>query len=215
MSRVRVHSFSVSVDGFGAGPDQSFLEPLGVGGQRVHEWFFTTRTGREMVGEPGGTTGTDDAFVADRFAGAGATVMGRNMFGPVRGPWDGDWDGWWGDEPPYGHDVFVLTHFERAPLPMDGGTTFHFVTDGLEAALERARESAGDQDVVLGGGVSTLREALAKGLVDDLHLVVAPVVLGRGEQLFDGSFDLARYYECTEHVGTELVTHYRFRRRSS
>jgi len=214
MTRVRVHSFSVSVDGFGAGPDQSFLEPLGVGGQRVHEWFFATRTGREMIGEPGGSTGVDDSFVANRFDGVGATVMGRNMFGPIRGPWEGDWDGWWGDEPPYGHDVFVLTHFEREPLPMQGGTTFHFVTDGLEAALSRAREAAGDQDVVLGGGVSTLREALANGWVDDMHLVVAPVVLGRGEQLFDGSFDLARHYDCTEHVGTELATHYRFTRRA-
>lgn len=193
MARVRVHNFSVSIDGYGAGIDQSISQPLGARGMELHEWAFPTASWRERSGETGGSTGTDDAWLRAGDVGIGATVMGRNMFGPIRGPWDADnetrsWRGWWGESPPYGHDVFVLSHYARDPLPMDGGTTFHFVTDGLPAALDAARSAAHGGDVRLGGGVATVREAVAAGLVDELHLAFAPVLLGAGEGLFTGNW---------------------------
>jgi dihydrofolate reductase len=176
---------SVSLDGFVAGHDQSRDDPLGVGGLALHDWIFATRTFRGMVGLPGGETGPDDALVAAGFDGIGATIMGRNMFGPVRGPWgDSEWTGWWGDTPPFGHDVFVLTHHPRPSLEMAGGTTFHFVSDGIESALAQASTAAGDRDVRIGGGASVLRQYLAAGLIDDMHLAVVPVILGSGERLF-------------------------------
>lgn len=187
MTRVRIANFSVSADGFGAGPDQSPAAPMGEGGMALHGWAIATRTLRRMFGQEGGGDGIDDRFAARSMEGLGAWVMGRNMFGPVRGPWPDDtWRGWWGDEPPYHCDVFVLTHHPRAPLMMEGGTTFHFVTDGLEAALGRARAAAGTRDIRIGGGVSTVREAFAKGLVDEAHVAVSPVLLGRGEALWAG-----------------------------
>ena len=196
MSRVRVHNFSLSIDGYGAGIGQGIKEPLGVGGEELHEWIFSTAYWHERSGEPGGSTGRDDAWLRAGDAGIGATVMGRNMFGPVRGPWAawdaggdaGPWRGWWGASPPFGHDVFVLTHHARDPEVMDGGTTFHFVTDGIRAALEAARSAANGGDVRIGGGVHTVREAVATGLVDELHVAIAPVLLGGGERLFTGNW---------------------------
>ena len=187
MSKLRVACFSVSADGYGAGPDQSLENPLGVGGETLHEWFFPTRTFRAMLGQAGGSTGVDDAFAVAGFANVGAWILGRNMFGPVRGPWpDDSWKGWWGPSPPYHVPVFVLTHHARAPLEMEGGTTFHFVTDGIHAALERAKAAAGGKDVRVGGGVATAREYLRAGLVDDIHLAISPVMLGAGEALLAG-----------------------------
>ena len=184
--KLRVHNFAISLDGYGAGPDQSEEHPLGVGGDRLHEWAYGTRAFRQAHGMEGGDEGPDDDVVALGEAGIGATIMGRNMFGPVRGPWgDEQWTGWWGDEPPFHHPVFVLTNHARPPLTMQGGTTFHFVTDGIEAALERAVEAAGGQDVRLGGGAATIRQYLAAGLVDELHVAVVPILLGGGERLFD------------------------------
>lgn len=213
MSRVRVHAFALSLDGYGAGPDQSVDDPLGVGGTRLHDWVFTTRTGRAMIGEAGGATGVDDDFVAAGSDGIGATVMGRNMFAPVRGPWpDESWTGWWGDEPPFHHPVFVLTHHPRPSLALAGGTTFHFVTDGLEVALDRARDAAGGADVRLGGGVSTVQDALRARLVDDVHLAIVPVLLGRGERLFDHLDGGPDGYGVAEFVATALVAHVRLER---
>ena len=187
MARVRVHNFAMSVDGYAAGPDQSELHPLGVGGTRLHEWVFASP--RDAV---------DDEFVAWGDEGIGATVMGRNMFGPVRGDWgDGSWTGWWGPDPPYHHPVFVLTHHAREPLEMEGGTTFHFVTDGPDAAIDRALEAAGGLDVRVGGGVATVRQYLRSGDIDELHVPVVPVLLGAGERLFDGLADVMDDYECT------------------
>ena len=208
MSKLRVASFSVSVDGYGAGPEQSLDNPLGIGGMGLHQWAFATRTFRTMFGQEGGSTGVDDQFAQRGFANVGAWVLGRNMFGPVRGPWPDDaWKGWWGDTPPYHCDVFVLTHHARAPLAMKGGTTFHFVTDGIHAALTRAREAAGDRDVRVGGGVATIRQYLTERLIDEMHLAISPVLLGRGEALFAG-LDLPKLgYAPTEHVATELATH--------
>jgi dihydrofolate reductase len=191
MSKVRVAAFSVSLDGFGAGPDQSLQAPLGRGGEALHAWAWPTRTFQAMFGKGGGSTGVDEEFAAQSFAGVGAWILGRNMFGPVRGPWpDETWQGWWGDTPPYHTPVFVLTHHARAPLTMKGGTTFHFVTDGIEAALERARAAASAGDVRIGGGVATVREYLRAGLVDEMHLAFTPALLGRGEALLAG-IDLA------------------------
>jgi len=208
MSRLRVVCFSVSIDGFGAGADQSLEYPLGVNGESLHEWMVQTRTFRQMVGESGGTRGVDDAFVASGFQKVGAWILGRNMFGPVRGPWpDESWRGWWGETPPYHTDVFVLTHFPRPPLSMAGGTTFHFVTDGIHAALARARQSAGHQDVRLGGGVSTIRQYLAERLIDELHIAIVPVLLGRGESLFNGVDLPALGYQCVEYEAGEKATH--------
>ena len=208
MSKVRVASFSVSIDGFGAGPDQSLQDPLGVGGMELHQWVFPTATFQRMHGEGNGTTGVDDEFAARGFHNLGAWILGRNMFGPVRGPWpDLSWKGWWGDEPPYHTPVFVLTHYAREPLVMQGGTTFHFVTTGIHDALERARNAANGRDVRIGGGVATVQQYLREGLIDELHLAIAPVVLGAGENLFAGIDMRALGYRCTEHVATEKATH--------
>ncbi len=213
MSKLRVHSLSMSLDGYVAGPDQSQETPLGVGGEALHEWIFTTAGGRRMVGQEGGSTGTDDAIWAKGFTGIGAWIMGRNMFGPVRGPWgDSDWSGWWGDEPPYHCDVFVLTHHARDPIAMAGGTTFHFVAEGIEVALDRAREAAGGQDVRLGGGASTVQQYMAAGLLDEMDLAIAPVLLRGGERLFaDGV--VPEGYAVTELVaGDADVVHARITR---
>lgn len=208
MTRVRVAGFSVSIDGFGAGPEQSLADPLGRRGLELHEWFFGTRTFRAMNGEVGGSDDVDEQFAAGSMAGFGAFILGRNMFGPLRDEWPDDrWRGWWGDDPPYRTPVFVLTHFARPPIEMDGGTVFHFVTDGIAAALDRAKATAGDRDVKIGGGVSTVRQYLVAGLVDELHFAIAPVVLGRGEALFDG-IDLPKLgFRVTEHLATEHATH--------
>jgi len=223
MAKLRVHNFAISVDGYGAGPDQRLEDPLRAGGPRLHEWVFETRTGREMIGagedggEQGGETGVDDDFVAAGFAGIGATIMGRNMFGPIRGPWgDSEWSGWWGDDPVYHHPVFVLTHHARPPITMQGGTTFHFVTEGIEVALELAREAAGDRDIRLGGGVATIQQYLRAGLIDDLHVAIVPVLLGRGERLFDNleggpeGYEGPEGYDCVEFVCSRAVAHARF-----
>lgn len=208
MSRVRVHNFSISLDGYGAGPRQTRKEPLGIGGEELHEWYFPTRTFQRMGGKPGGTTGVDDDFAARFGEGVGAFIMGRNMFGPVRGPWpDESWTGWWGKNPPYHAPVYVLTHHERAPAEMEGGTVFHFVTGGIHEALERARAAAGDKDVQIGGGVSTVRQYLAEGLIDELHVAIAPRLLGSGEHLMYGLDLPALGYECTTHVPGEAATH--------
>lgn len=207
MSKLRTGCFSLSLDGFGAGPDQSPENPLGIGGEALHEWFIPTRTFQRMQGKEG-TTGVDDEFAARAFANTGAWIMGRNMFGPVRGPWpDEEWKGWWGDNPPYHCPVFVLTHHERAPITMEGGTTFHFVTDGIEAALERAIQAAGGKDVLLGGGVATVRQYLRAGLIDEMHLAISPILLGSGEHLFAGIDTASLGYRCTEHVPTQNATH--------
>lgn len=208
MSRLSVRSFSVSIDGFGAGPGQNLEHPLGVGGMALHEWLFATRTFHAMHGKTGGATGVDDDFAARGFRGVGAWILGRNMFGPVRGPWPDDaWKGWWGETPPYHTPVFVLTHHARASLAMNGGTIFHFVTGGIHEALERARDAAGSADVRLGGGVATIRQYLEAGLVDEMHLAMAPVLLGAGESLLAG-IDLARLgYRCTEHAASASAMH--------
>jgi len=205
MSKLRVNSFSISIDGYGAGPNQSLENPLG-GGESLHEWIVATRTFQRMSGNEGGTTGKDDEFVARGFNNIGAWILGRNMFGPVRGPYD-SWKGWWGDTPPYHTPVFVLTHHPRESLAMDGGTTFHFVTDGIHAALERAREAANGQDVRLGGGVATIRQYLEAGLIDELHLAISPILLGSGEHLFTNLDTVALGYHCTEHVATAGAMH--------
>jgi len=209
MSKLRVSCFSLSLDGFGAGPDQSLDNPLGVGGMALHEWVFPTRTFKQMLGQEGGETGPDDDFAARGMAGLGAWILGRNMFGPVRGPWpDESWKGWWGDNPPYHTDVFVLTHHARKPLEMEGGTVFHFVTDGIHAALDRARASAKGKDIRIGGGVATIRQYLEAGLVDQMHIAVSPVLLGRGEQLL-GGIDLAALgFRVGEQVATQKAVHY-------
>jgi dihydrofolate reductase len=208
MAKLRVHSLAISLDGYVAGPDQAVGAGLGVGGERLHEWVFETRTWRRMTGQEGGTEGVDDDLMAAGFTGIGATIMGRNMFGPIRGPWpDDEWKGWWGDEPPYHHPVFVLTHHPRAPITMKGGTTFHFVDDGIEAALERAVAAADGQDVRLGGGAATVQQYLRAGLVDEMHLAMAPIFLGRGERLFDDLDGGPEGYECTGVVCSPSVTH--------
>ena len=208
MPKLRVQSFSISIDGYGAGPNQDLANPLGVGGMALHEWAFATHTFRQMHGQEDGSPGTDEQFAARGFHNIGAWILGRNMFGPVRGPWpDDSWKGWWGDNPVYHCPVFVLTHYPRASLTMEGGTTFHFVTDGIHAALERANEAAKGQDVRLGGGVSTIQQYLRAGLIDEMHLAISPVILGAGEQLFAG-IDAAKLgYHCTEHVPTANATH--------
>jgi uncharacterized protein YndB with AHSA1/START domain/dihydrofolate reductase len=212
--KVRVASFSVSADGFGAGPDQSLERPLGRGGEALHRWVFPTATfRRNHGGGGGGTTGVDDGFAAYGFEGVGAWILGRNMFGPGRGAWDPAWRGWWGDEPPYHVPVFVLTHHPRPPLVMAGGTTFHFVTDGLEAAVARAREAAGpDRDVRLGGGASTVRQALQARVLDELHVAVAPALLGGGEPLWAGLDLPALGYRVVRSAPTEAALHLVLRR---
>jgi dihydrofolate reductase len=216
MARLRVHNLAVSLDGYAAGPSQDRENPLGVGGAALHEWVFATRTGRRMLGGDGGNTGIDDDFLAAGEAGIGATIIGRNMFGPVRGAWGGDaWTGWWGDEPPYHHPVFVLSHHARAPLTMRGGTVFHFVTDGIAAALDRAMQAAGGADVRLGGGPATIQQYLKAGLVDELHLAIVPVLLGGGERLFDNLEGGPHGYRCIEMVGSASVTHVRLAREAA
>ena len=207
MSRVRVH-ISMSLDGYAAGPDQSLEQPLGKGAEALHEWAIATRGWREQHGQEGGETGVDDRQAVAWSENLGAVVMGRNMFGPVRGPWpDETWRGWWGDNPPYHTPVFVLTHHERAPLELEGGTTFHFVTDGIKAALDQAKAAAGSRDVRIGGGVSTVRQYLQAGMIDELHFAVAPVVLGRGEAMFTGIDLPSLGFRVTEHAATEHATH--------
>jgi dihydrofolate reductase len=209
LSRLRVESFTLSLDGFGAGPDQDLSNPLGVGGTALHGWALSTRTfQKHLFGADGGQGGIDDDFAARGFRNVGAWILGRNMFGPVRGPWpDESWRGWWGENPVYHVPVFVLTHHARAPLVMDGGTTFHFVTEGAAAALERAREAAGEKDVRVGGGVNVIRQYLRQRLIDEIHIAIAPVLLGSGERLFDGVDLRALGYACTRHVASPQVTH--------
>ncbi len=215
MPKVRVSSFAISIDGYGAGPDQDLQNPLGVGGNALMEWFFCTRTWQHMHGEEGGETGVDDDFAAKAMAGLGAWILGRNMFGPIRGPWpDESWKGWWGDEPPYHTPVFVLTHHPRRPLRMAGGTEFRFVTDGIRAALDQARAAAGNRDIRIGGGVATIRQYLQAGLIDELHLGVRPVLLGNGEALFAGLDLPALGYECAQHVAGERAMHVILRKRA-
>ena len=213
MPRVRVGGFSVSLDGFAAGPEQSINDPLGKRGMELHQWFFGTGTFRAMHGQSGGSNDLDERYAARSMEGFGAFILGRNMFGPIRGPWpDEAWKGWWGDTPPYHAPVFVLTHHARAPIEMKGGTTFHFVTDGPAAALAQAKTAAGDRDVKIGGGVATVRQYLIAGAIDELHLAIAPVVLGRGEALFAGIDLPALGYSVNEHVATEKATHVVLRR---
>lgn len=208
MGKVKVAGFALSLDGFGAGPDQSLEDPLGKGGRSLREWAFATRTFREMFGEQGGEEGVDERFARQSMAGFGAFILGRNMFGPVRGDWpDNEWQGWWGDNPPYHAPTFILTHHPRAPIEMEGGTVFHFVTDGIEAALQRAREAAGELDVKIGGGAETVRQYLRAGLIDEMHLAIAPVLLGRGEALFAGLDLPALGYRVAESVAGERATH--------
>lgn len=216
MSRLIVRSFGVSIDGFGAGPDQSLDHPLGVRGPTLMEWFFPTRTFQQMHGGGGGETGVDDDFAARGFANIGAWILGRHMFGPVRGPWpDGEWKGWWGANPPYHVPVFVLTHHARDPLTMEGGTVFHFVTEGIHAALAQARAAAQGRDVRIGGGAATIRQYLEAGLIDELHLALSPTLLGRGEPLLAGIDLGALGYECTEHVASPLAMHVVLTKRAS
>ena len=210
MSKVVVRAFSLSLDGYGAGPDQDLEHPLGVGGPEMFDWFFRTRTFQAMHGAgEGGETGIDDEIASHAFDNIGAWILGRNMFGPVRGPWpDDSWKGWWGEEPPYHVPVFVLTRHPREPLAMKGGTTFYFVTGGIESALEQAKKAAGEKDVRIGGGVSTIRQYLAAGLLDELHLVLSPVLLGKGEHLMHGLDLRTLGYECSKHAaGSHAVAH--------
>lgn len=208
MPKLRVQSFAISIDGFGAGPNQSLENPLGIGGHALHEWVLPTRTFQQMFGNAEGTTGIDDDFAARGFRNIGAWILGRNMFAPTRGPWpDDDWKGWWGDNPPYHTPVFVLTHYARESITMEGGTTFHFVTDGIHSALERAIEAANGQDVRIGGGVATIRQYLRAGLVDEQHLAIAPILLGSGENLFSDIDMSALGYRCVDHVATQNATH--------
>jgi dihydrofolate reductase len=218
MSKLSVRSFSVSLDGYGAGPNQDLQNPLGVGGMALHDWLFKTRTFHQFhpaAGDVGGSTGVDDEFAARGFENVGAWILGRNMFGPVRGPWpDESWKGWWGDTPPYHVPVFVLTHHARPPIEMQGGTTFHFVTDGIASALERATEAAGGKDVRVGGGVATIRQYLQARLVDEMHLAVSPVLLGAGESLLGGLDLVDLGYACRERVAAEGATHYTIAKRA-
>jgi dihydrofolate reductase len=208
MSRLRVASFSISLDGFGAGPDQSFQNPLGVGGESVHSWVFPTRTFQRIHGKGVGAAGIDDDFAARGFENLGAWILGRNMFAPSRGPWPDDgWKGWWGDEPPYHVPVFVLTHHARPALEMKGGTTFHFVTGGIQDALDRARKAAAGKDVRLGGGVATIRESLRAGLVDEMHLAIAPVLLGSGENLLAGIDLTTLGFRVGQHAASDKALH--------
>ena len=208
MPKLRVHAFSISLDGYGAGPKQDRDDPLGVGGEALHEWVVATRTFRQMSGKEGGTMGVDDDFAARGFNNIGAWIMGRNMFGPVSGAWPDDtWKGWWGDNPPYHCPVFVLTSHPRTSIAMDGGTTFHFVTDGIHAALKRATEAAKDSDIRLGGGVATIQQYLRAALIDEMHLAISPVLLGSGQHLLADIDATKLGYRCTEHVTTANATH--------
>lgn len=209
MTKLRVESYTISLDGFGAGPDQTLDNPMGVGGSGLHGWAFATRTFQtQLFGSDKGETGVDDDFAQRGFRNVGAWIMGRNMFGPVRGAWpDESWRGWWGENPVYHTQVFVLTHHPRAPLVMEGGTTFHFITGGIHEALTRARAAANGKDVRIGGGASTIRQYLQARLIDELHIAISPVVLGTGERLFDGINLVELGYTCTQHVATPRATH--------
>jgi dihydrofolate reductase len=208
MQKVRVEGFSISIDGFGAGPDQNIENPLGKGGTELHQWLLPTQTFQSMTGKDEGTIGIDNDFASRGFSNIGAWIMGRNMFGPIRGPWlDDDWKGWWGKTPPYHVPVFVLTNYPRRSIEMDGGTTFHFVTEGINAALDRAFDAANGKDVRLGGGVSTIRQFLEAQLIDEIHMAISPILLGSGESLFSGINMLSLGYKCTAHLPTENATH--------
>jgi dihydrofolate reductase len=212
MPKVRVHNFSISLDGYAAGTRQSLDNPLGVGGERLHGWIFGTRSGRRMLGMEGGDTGLDDDYFARGTSAIGATIMGRNMFGPIRGRWvDESWSGWWGDNPPYHHPVFVLTHHPRSPITMQGGTTFHFVANGIQVALDRALDAAGGDDVLIGGGATTIQQYLRAGLIDELHLAITPVLLGGGVRFFE-HLDIGEGYQCVELVSSPAVAHARIAR---
>ncbi len=214
MSKLRVQSFAISIDGYGAGPNQDLRNPLGVGGPELMEWFFHTRVWRRMHGQDDGETGVDNRMAEQGFTGIGAWILGRNMFGPVRGPWlDESWKGWWGDEPPYHTTVFVLTHHARAPLKMVGGTEFRFVTEGIHAAMKQATAVAEGRDVRLGGGVATIRQYLQASLIDELHLAIRPILLGSGEHLLNGIDMRVLGYECAEPVAGERATHVVLRKR--
>ena len=215
VARVRVESFTISLDGYGAGPSQDINNPLGVGGTDLHQWALPTRTfQRALFGADGGTTGIDEEFAARGFKNVGAWILGRNMFSPDRGPWlDMNWKGRWGDDPPYHVPVFIVTHHARPPIEMEGGTTFHFVTGGIRDALERARAAAGGMDVRIGGGANTIQQYLREGLVDELHIAISPVLLGSGERLFEGVDLRAQGYECVECVASEKATHVVLRRK--
>jgi dihydrofolate reductase len=216
MSKLRVNAFGISIDGYGTGPDQALDHPMGVGGMALHEWVLGTKTFQKMsgdfaeslIGDRVGREDIDDDFAARGFDNLGAWIIGRNMFAPSRGAWpDDDWKGWWGSNPPYHVPVFVLTHHARAPLTMEGGTTFHFVTDGIHAALKRAKEAAQGKDVRLGGGVATIRQYLTAGLIDEMHLVIAPALLGRGESLLAGIDTVRLGYKCTRHASSDHAMH--------
>jgi dihydrofolate reductase len=213
VSKVRVGAFSISVDGYGAGPQQCIQNPLGIGGLALHEWAFATRMFRRMFGQDGGSTGFDEDFAARSFENVGAWIFGRNMFGPVRGPWPDDtWKGWWGENPPYHVPVFVLTHYARESIVMQGGTTFHFITDGIYAVLERAKAAANGKDVRIGGGVAVIQRYLTARIIGELHIAIAPVLLGSGERFF-GDVDMIELgYRCMEHVSTDKATHFVLRR---
>lgn len=209
MPKVRIAGMSISLDGFSAGTDQSLNDPLGKRGPELFQWFFHTKTFHEMRGDAGGSVDADDEFAREGMANFGAFILGRNMFGPVRGPWpDDSWKGWWGSNPPYHADTFVLTHHKRDPLVMEGGTTFHFVTGGIEEALRLAKQAAGDKDVKIGGGVSTARQYLEAGLVDSIHLALSPVILGQGEALLSGLDLRALEFSVKQHRATQHATHY-------
>jgi dihydrofolate reductase len=215
MPKLRVHNFAISLDGYGAGPNQDLENPLGLGGLALHEWVFSTRTFQQMLGKDAGVTGIDDDFMARGFSNIGAWILGRNMFGPVRGSWPDDtWKGWWGDNPPYHTPVFVLSNHPRPSITMSGGTTFHFVTDGIRAALQRATHAADGQDVRLGGGVATVRQYLQAGLVDEMHVAISPILLGSGEHLLAGIDIPALGYQCTEHVTTSNAMHFVLKKRA-
>jgi len=208
LGKVKAAGFAVSLDGYGAGPEQSLDDPMGKGGHGLHRWMFPTRSFRAMLGNEGGTEGVDDDYARRSMEGFGAFILGRNMFAPGRGAWaDDGWKGWWGDNPPYHAPTFILTHHPRDPIVMEGGTRFHFVTDGIEAALDQARAAAGTRDVKIGGGVATLRQYLAARLIDEVHFAVSPVLLGQGEVVFAGLDLPALGYEVTERAATDLATH--------
>ena len=215
MTQVRVAGFTISLDGYGAGPDQSVKNPLGVGAEALHAWLVSTRAWQEMHGKEGGARGIDDDFAARGTKGVGAWILGRNMFGPIRGPWtDTNWKGWWGDNPPYHVPVFILTHHARPPIEMKGNTTFHFVTGGIHEALDQARRAADGTDVRIGGGANTIQQYLRAGLIDELHVAIAPVLLGGGERLFDGVDLRSLGYECVQFVGSQKAAHAVLRRKA-
>lgn len=208
MGKVRVAAFALSIDGFGAGPEQSLENPLGKRGEELHEWMFPTRMFHAMIGKDGGTEGVDNGYAVRAMAGFGAFILGRNMFGPARGDWpDDNWKGWWGDNPPYHAPTFILTHYPRKSIEMEGGTVFHFVTGGIGEALERAREAAGGKDIKIGGGVSTVRQYLQAGLIDEMHFAISPVLLGRGEAMFTGIDIPSLGFRVASSEATELATH--------